>query len=290
MFKGKSAVIDVGSNSVRLMMSESGQTLYKQVIITRLAEGYSEKGLLTQDAMDRTVIAISQLVEKASLEKADKLFIFATAAVRNSKNKNEFIEKVYNACGIKVEVISGQLEAQLGYVGALNGKDGGVIDIGGASTEITVRNGDNTSYSKSVYVGVVSLRNACGQDEKLLEEFINEKIVQYGKIPKTQFYGIGGTVTSVASVMQGLEVYDANKVNGYVIFLEQLKELKNRVFAMSERERENIVGLQKGRANVFAGGILLLIKLMQKLGVDKIIVSERDNLEGYLTLKENIGE
>ena len=282
----KSAVIDVGSNSVRLMISVNGKTQYKLVKITRLAEGYEKTGYLTEEAIKRTALAIDEFVKKAWLEKAQRLFIFATAAVRNSKNGKEFCDYVYGLTGQRVEIVLGEVEAKLGLLGALNGKVGGIIDIGGASTEIITHDGDKETYSKSVYVGVVSLKNACGQDYALLEPFIDEKLKEFGLVPKTEFYGIGGTCTSIAAVMQELDPYDPLKVDGYRIRLGELLKLQEKIFNMSEAQKEKIVGLQKGRAPVFAGGILLLTKIMQKLGVKYLTVSESDNLEGYLRFKE----
>ena len=286
----KSAVIDVGSNSVRLMLSINGKTQYKLVKITRLAEGYDLDGYLTKEAIKRTALAINEFVEKALLEKVNRLFIFATAAVRNSKNGKEFCDYVQKLTGQSVEIVSGEIEAKLGLLGALNFRVGGIIDIGGASTEIItcdqVDGVAKETYSKSVYVGVVGLKNACGQDYKLLDEYIDTKLKEFGSIPKTQFYGIGGTCTSIGSVMQNLEIYDPQKVDGFKIYLADLKKLQDKVFAMTDTERENIVGLQKGRAPVFAGGILLLTKIMQMLKIEYLTVSESDNLEGYLMFKE----
>ncbi len=278
------AVIDIGSNSVRLMMSENLRTLYKKVNITHLAQGQSD-GVLTDEAISRTANAVCEFVDYAKSQNADGIFIFATAAVRRAKNKNDFIDLVNARCQITVDVISGETEAELGALGALGGADGGVIDIGGASTEITVYENGGKAYSKSLYVGTVSLNDACGQNESRINSFIDGVIKDYGDIPKSNFKGIGGTATSISAVMQELEPYDPTKADGFVIEKGELVKLKDRVFNMTLKERIELKGLQAKRAPVFAGGVLILLKIMDYLKVDSIAVSESDNLEGYLKYK-----
>lgn len=286
--KTKIGVIDVGSNSVRLMMSLCGKTLYKAVTITRLAEGSNKGSFLTQQAMARTKTAICDYVKKAKEEGADKVYVFATQAVRGASNGNAFAKEVESACGVKVDVVGGEVEAELGLLGALNGNDGAIIDIGGASTEISVVKDGVKVYCKSLNIGTVVMRNNCGQVKGALSAFIDSVIVNYGDVPKAHFYGIGGTITSACAVMQSLCPYDPSKTHGYNIKLDELIKLKDRIFGMTLEELLGLVGLQKERAPVFAGGVLLLVKLMQKLGIEQITVSESDNLEGYLKLKENI--
>ena len=134
----KYGVIDIGSNSVRLMLADENKTLYKSVKTTRLAEGMGEELSLKAGPIERTAHAVSFFKEQALSDGANKVFAFATASVRQACNSNEFLIAVKNACGINVEVVSGQMEATLGAKGALNGKDGAIIDVGGASTEISV--------------------------------------------------------------------------------------------------------------------------------------------------------
>ena len=143
----KISVIDVGSNSVRLAMLADGKTLYKRLATTRLGEGLSVTGKMTADAVERTAQAISAFKDYAVTEGAQKIYVFATAAVRSASNREQFLRRVKTLCGIDVDVISGEQEAQTGLLGALMGKDGGIIDVGGASTEVTVQRGGKLLYS-----------------------------------------------------------------------------------------------------------------------------------------------
>ena len=282
------AVIDVGSNSVRLMMSENGNTLYKKIIVTRLGEGISLTKTLTASAIKRTAEAVFSFTEYAKNDFADKILIFATAAVRSSVNGKEFVDSVFDLTGIKVDVVSGEVEAQLGLLGALNGNDGGIIDIGGASTEITVSICGKTTYSYSLDLGVVRLLDLCGQNEEIINTVIQEKIVEFGNIPNAKFYGIGGSATSLAAIDLGLEVYNPNLIDGYVLTKSQVDNLSSRLINMTVEERKKLNGLQPERAEVIAGGAVLLKKIMEYIGIDKITVSEKDNLEGYLITKNGV--
>jgi exopolyphosphatase/guanosine-5'-triphosphate,3'-diphosphate pyrophosphatase len=281
----KYGVIDIGSNSVRLMMSDGINTLYKNVKTTRLAEGMGEDLLLKDEPIERTARAVSFFVEKAKIENADEIFVFATAAVRRSKNKQQFIDLIKNLCNADVDVVSGEDEARLGVLGALNGADGGVIDVGGASAEICVVKDGARVYTKSLYLGAVSVTDKCGQNRNTVDKFVAEKVEEYGNVPKTEFYAVGGTATSIAALILELDPYDPERVDGYTVTFDQMEKLCSRLFAMSVSEREKLKGLQKERAKVIASGVAIVLSIMKKLGINKLTVSEKDNLEGYLKVK-----
>lgn len=283
----KYAVIDIGSNSVRLMISENGKTLYKLVEVVKLAEGMTEREGLTKQATERTVRTVVSFCDRAKIEKVDEVFAFATAAVRNAVNGTSLVSSVKSACGLEIEVVSGETEAMLGRLGALGNADGGVIDSGGASTEVVVVNGGSVIYSKSVNVGAVSVKNACGQDKFSSYQFISKKLEEYGAVPQTEFYCIGGTATSIAAISQELDPYDPKKTDGFKIERKELRKIVDKLFSMSVEERKNLKGLQAARADVIAGGAAILLSLMEKLSLDVITVSEKDNLEGYLAYRSN---
>ncbi len=278
----KYGVIDVGSNSVRLMISEHNVTIYKCVKVTRLAQGMGDDRILQREAVERTARAVSFFVEQAKIERVDKIYIFATAAVRQSKNAWLFLNAVKEYSGCDVEVISEQKEALLGAKGALRGKDGGVIDVGGASSEIIVIKNGEIIYSKSLDCGVVKLTDKCGQERACLQEYIKRKIKGYGEIPITEFYAIGGTATSLASIDMQLQPYQPEKVNGYKLTKNKVCEMADKLTAMSVEQRRNVKGMQPERALVMGAGAVFIAILMDYLGVEQIKVSESDNLEGFL--------
>ena len=131
----KTAVIDIVFNSVRLMMMADGKVLYKTLNTTRLGEGIASSPFLKDEAISRTASAVADFLSRARREGAAEVYAFATAAVRSAENGTAFIGRVKELCGLDVEVISGEEEAEIGILGALGEKDGGIVDGGGASTE-----------------------------------------------------------------------------------------------------------------------------------------------------------
>ena len=278
----KFAVIDIGSNSVRLMLVADGKVLYKALNTTRLGEGLAASTRLNADALERTAQAVSAFYARAKNEGAQKVLAFATAAARSAENGQEFVDRVQSLCGLKVEIISGEEEAEIGVLGALGNASGGIIDIGGASTEIVVKKGGQAVYKKSVNIGVVRLKDKCGRDFAALEREAESAVALFGKIPvDTDFYAIGGTATTIAAQVLQLEKYESDKVTGAVITVEKLRDLAEKFKEKSVDEIAGLPCMPKGRADVITGGVVWMLTIMETLGIDKIIASDRDNLEGY---------
>ena len=285
----KYGVVDIGSNSVRLMISIDDVTESKFIKTTRLAEKMGDSCILQFEPMNRTAQAVSFFVEKAKELGADKIYVFATAAVRQATNKQEFLELVRKLCSINVDVISGDMEASLGALGAVQ-NNGGIIDVGGASSEVLVVKDTKTVFSRSLDVGAVKLTDKFGQDKEKIISFIDKKVEEYGNIPITNFFGIGGTATTLASIDQKMKVYDPKLVHGYSISIERIKEIRDMLFSMSLEQRQELDGLQKERALVIPSGVALIYRILTKAGAQKITISERDNLEGYLMIKRSQNE
>lgn len=283
----KIAVIDVGSNSVRLAMVSDGKTIYKRLATTRLGEGLSVTGKLSAEAIARTVAAVANLSAEAQKDGADKVYAFATAAVRSAPNGYEFVEKLKKDCGIQAEVLSGETEARCGVLGALQGKDGGIIDVGGASTEIILQKGGKTVYSESIDIGTVRLHDLAGRDREKLERVIEEKLSAYKNIKShgSEFCAIGGTATRLAAIKHGLKEYNPQITHGTVLTTDLLEKYSNALLtAPIEEIRAN--SICKNSADIVGGGCFLLYSVVKKLCLSKVTVSESDNLEGYLALKE----
>ncbi len=282
----KFAVIDVGSNSVRLMLVVDGNVLYKRLQTTRLGEGLATAPLLKEEAITRTVKAIADFYGQAKVEGAESTFVFATAAVRSAENREIFLESVEKLCGLTVEVISGEEEAEIGLLGALGNGDGAIVDIGGASTEIVVKKQGEIVYKKSVNVGVVRLKDEFGRDIDGLKNGAKIACRQFGQVPTdTVFYGIGGTATTLAAQYLRLEKYDGQRVTGTTVSLSDLQELLNKLSAMTVEEIAALPCMPTGRADVILGGLVWLVTLMEELGITTLTVSDKDNLEGYAVKK-----
>ena len=286
----KIGIIDIGSNSVRLALSADGKTLYKRIKTTRLSEGLSLTGKLGSAAIERTAKAVSDFKAEVERDGAEKVYVFATAAVRASSNGSEFTQYTKNNYGIDVDVISGEVEAKIGLLGALGGSDGGIIDLGGASCEVTVREGGKTVYTKSVDVGAVRLLDICGRDRDKLEKFIAGKLKEYGRFDagNADMYGVSGTATTLAAVKHKLKSYDPAIVHGTVLTVDEVGTLADWFLSRSVAEIKELGEVIVWRADVIGGASLFLFRLMQYMNIKKMTVSENDNLEGYLLYKGGI--
>ena len=286
----KISIIDVGSNSVRLATLADGKTLYKRLKTTRLGGGLSLTGKLSAEAVERTAQAVSDFKFFAESEGAEKVCVFATAAVRSASNRSLFLNRVKELCGLEVDVISGEDEALCGLSGALKGGDGGIIDVGGASTETSVRSGGKIIYYESIDIGTVRLSDVAGRDKNKLKKAISEKLCGYGKFSAKPYkmYSIGGTATTIASVIHGLKEYDPSVTDGTEISLEEIFALADKFLTLPVEEVRLISGMEPRRADVIGGGCLLMGEVMKYFGVEKITVSESDNIEGYYLLREGI--
>ncbi len=288
----KTGIIDVGSNSVRLALMADGKTLYKTLATTRLGEGLSLTGKMSDAAMQRTAQAIAGFKRRAEEDGAQKVYVFATAAVRSSSNKQEFVSLVEKLCNINVDVIDGAKEAEIGLLGALRGKDGGIIDVGGASTEVSIRNDGKLIYSKSVNIGTVRLYDLAGRERSSLEKVIAEKLCDYGASAKgcaaqTQMFAIGGTASRLGSIVHKLKEYRPEITDGTNISLAKMQELADRLLTMSVEEIRATT-ICTNSADIVGGGCLLMLGVMKYFGAEQITVSESDNIEGYYFLKEGL--
>ena len=278
----KFAVIDIGSNSVRLMFVADGKVLYKALNTTRLGEGLAEYPRLKPEALERTAQAVAEFYARAINEGAERVLSFATAAARSAENGREFVDRVQALCGLRVEIIFGEEEAEIGILGALGNSDGGVIDVGGASTEIVIKEQGELIFKKSVNIGVVRLKDKCGRAQDALTQTAREAAKEYDGFPAvTNLYAIGGTATTLAALALGLQTYDSQKVTGAVLTAQTMQDMADKLSAMSVEEIAALPCMPKGRADVLSGGAVLLATLMQELGVQTLTASDRDNLEGY---------
>ncbi len=279
-------IIDIGSNSIRLMISDGKKSLKKYVETTKLADGLAKTGILQDAAMERSLFAIQKFVAIAQKYNAE-IHIFATEAVRSAKNSSVFTSDIKRLTDIDVDVVCGDMEAKLGFTGASEGQNVCVVDIGGASTEIVCGDNGNILYGKSVPIGAVRLRDNCGEDEDKLQTYIAENLKNYGTIPTMdRLVAIGGTASTLVSVLLQMEEYDSDLVHNYKLYRKDIEKIYNQIKNTTPEERCRIKGLVAGRRDIIVGAALELIKIMEKLGFEYLFVSEKDNLEGYLMLNK----
>lgn len=294
------AVIDIGTNSVRLLITSQGTPVYRDLIITRLGRGVDHKGQLSREAMEATIKALTYLKEKADRYGAAPI-VAATSAVRDAANRGEFIQLVKDRLGWDVEVLSGEDEARYSFFGALAALKGralaepvAVVDIGGGSTEIYVGTASGKLLSGgSVQVGAVRMaeRHVTGHpidpaelvsmENEIMQRLISltESIREF--VPRT-LIAVGGTATTLAAMSLGLSDYDPDQITGSKLTLAKIDGFYSELGKLSIGERQQLVGVPPGRADILPAGVGILRIVLQLLGFEECIVSDGDLLQGIL--------
>lgn len=283
------AVIDIGSNSVRLMTDDGKAVNRKTLASTTLADGLALTGYLSDEAMDRTAAAIRTFVAEARRRGADNIYVFGTEAMRAAKNGKAFKARVEEENGLTVDVISGETEARLGLMGAAGDIAGEatVVDIGGASVEIVRGNADRITYAKSAPLGMVRLIDLVGSEKNAIERFVERELPVFGIVSGTDdAIAIGGTATSLASMDLRQTVYNPDEIHGHILTLASLSRLRDEIFATLDLI-SRFPTLTPNRARVIGHGAIMLLSIVEYLGLEQIAVSEHDNMEGYLAYIRN---
>ncbi len=285
------AIIDVGSNSVRIMVYSDGKILLRDLVTTQLIKDISDDKKLAYRSINRTLDGISSLKKEAETFGKVDFYCFATAAVRNAKNCDEFCAELKNRLGLKVHVLSGEQEAAMGLYGALGGDDGLVIDVGGGSTEVIAASGGRVIYSLSVPCGAVVLSDNSPREEKsailAAQSYINSFDLDFladfcSKNPALKPCAIGGTANSLAFIAMGGGVYDRARQDGYVITLTELETRLSEFFSETAEELCEKYNLDLRRANVLPFGTALIYCILRGLNANAASLCESDNLEGYM--------
>lgn len=296
-------IIDIGTNSCRLFLAQVFQgeeikierEISKDVEIVKLGEDVNKNGYLKKEAISRTVECLKRYKKKADSYGAKELVAFATSATRDSKNKDEFLNQV-KEIGIDIKCISGDREAQLNFLGnsIVFEERILVLDIGGGSTEFTLGEKGEIEFVKSINIGAVrgterffSTQNYTDESIEECREWVKDMIseVKFLKNKNFTLVGVAGTATTQISVQKQMGVYDSSKVHMSEIRLEELRENLKLFLECSVEKRKHIVGLEEKRADVIIAGTIILITIMEELGVNKMIVSESDNLNGAMISK-----
>jgi exopolyphosphatase/guanosine-5'-triphosphate,3'-diphosphate pyrophosphatase len=297
----------MGSNSIRLLVAECTAKkvapLEKRLITTRLGRGVAENGMLDEASMRDTIVAMEFFKKIAQDNRCEKILAFATSAVRESLNGKDFIHSIREMLGIDAEIISGEREGILSFKGARAGLgiEGRalVVDIGGGSTEFCL--GDDEDFeSFSLPAGAVRLTEKylhsdppTAEDIRAVRHAVDDLLANFmqgrARIIKNGFFtavGVGGTVTTLAAMIQGLSVYDPSKVHGFLLKQADVNAVFEKLCRMTVEDRRKIPGLSPQRADIIMAGVLILQQIMQKLGISAIKSSESDLMEGYII--ENI--
>ncbi|MBC8388244.1 MAG: Ppx/GppA family phosphatase [Actinobacteria bacterium] len=314
----KLASIDVGTNSVRLLITEyknnKFMTVKRCMQITRIGENLEKTGKISVNSTRKTLEVLSRFNHLIKEESVERIRAVGTRALRQASNNDWFLSDIYKKLGINIEIISGEEEAKLSLYGVIRelginlirstisedsknsidkNKNILVIDIGGGSTEFILSTLKGQIISiESLNIGCVNLTEKfIGPDKPELDKlhnmeiFIRNKIKDViEKIKENKFLfiiGLAGTVTTIAAIDLKLVKYDRDKIHYHVLSLKKINQIYANLCDLDLEERKDVVGLEPERADIIIGGISILLEIMESSG-GKIIVSENDILDGII--------
>lgn len=306
------ASIDIGSNTIRLLIGEVRDHRIRHVFserkITRLAEGMSRTGMLRGENMEASLAVLKEYAMHIAHHGVNYVKAVATSALREASNSYTFIRNVLDQTGITVDVISGEQEAMLILKGIISSLSDSslishhsflIIDIGGGSTEWIFFRENTPVGMGSIPVGVIKLLGFVKTDpvsDNDINALNNEVISSLVALKKTMgyyideqtiFIGTAGTFSTIASIDLKLDTYAREKLHLHRIPLGRLKGMRDILVSLTLRERRKVKGLEPERADLIIPGIQFTINTMEFFGFDELVVSESGLLEGALleTLK-----
>jgi exopolyphosphatase / guanosine-5'-triphosphate,3'-diphosphate pyrophosphatase len=281
------AVVDIGTNSTRLLVAEVDggvHELDRRTIVTRLGEGVDRTGRLGEQPIDRVLEALDSYRE--AIARADIRTAVMTSAVRDAANGPEFAKRVERELGVSARTLTGEEEAHLTYRGATALRDDTepllCVDIGGGSTELVVGTRGRVCFHASTQTGVVrhSERHLHHDPPTPGELAALAADVKVPVAPAHAAVAVAGAPTSCAAIDLELEPYDSARVEGHVLTVVRLREIRDRLAALPLAELSRVRGLHPDRAPVIVAGVVILLRVLEAYGLDRVEASERDILWG----------
>jgi exopolyphosphatase/guanosine-5'-triphosphate,3'-diphosphate pyrophosphatase len=296
------AVLDIGTNSTRLLIADVGaageiEEIERYSHVTRLGEGVDATGVLSEAAIARVLDTLDRYSTRITACGAQATTAVLTSAVRDAGNGAAFRDLVHERTGANAIVLPGEEEAYLTFLGAMSERDPQsleptlVIDVGGGSTEIVLGRGRAIDFHISLQVGVVrqterhlrqdppSTAELAAVSRDVRKTILRDVPEQVLHAP-TSAIAVAGTATSLAAIDQGLTVYDSALVHGYVVSLDTARLLVARLASLPLAQRRKVHGLQADRAPTILAGVLTLIEVLEAFGLDSFEASEHDILRG----------
>lgn len=294
----KYAIIDLGSNSVRMIIMKVYEDYSYKMIdevkeMVRLSEGMGEELTLKPRAIGRTINALKLFKKLIEVHQPYKIYLMATAAVRNAANQQMFLDKVKTETGFDFTVLSGEKEAFYGYLGVINSIDIEncmIIDVGGASTELVwVENRKLKEAVSFPFGSVILSERFLEKDEisssklKKLEEFIGKKFKEVPWLNKCNtlpVVGLGGTARTLAKIDKNKIGFPLVSLHNYQMTYREVASAYGKVIKANYSQRKNIPGVNKDRADIIVGGMVPIKALMNYIKAEKLIVSGNGLREG----------
>ncbi|MBA4608158.1 Ppx/GppA family phosphatase [Aeromicrobium sp. Marseille-Q0843] len=291
------AAIDCGTNSIRLLVAQvDGGTktdLLREMRVVRLGQGVDQSGTLAPEAVERTLEACREYGRVIEAMGVDVVSFAATSAVRDADNATEFSDKVAEILGVRPRVLSGQEEARASFEGATGDIAEAltaVIDLGGGSTEV-VQGLGAPSFSHSFDLGSVRMTErflftdppSVGEVTACMSHLDAVLAPVLGSLPASdEIVGVAGTITTIAAHSLALPSYDSELIHQARIHVDDVRAACGNLMQMPVADRRALPYMHPGRADVIAGGALILDRVLEHLprNTDELVVSEQDILDG----------
>jgi exopolyphosphatase / guanosine-5'-triphosphate,3'-diphosphate pyrophosphatase len=294
----KYASIDVGTNTALMLIAEVGGGEVSEILdvssITRLGEGLKKRGFLSDEAMERTFRVLQRYGRVIEENLVGEVLCVGTSALREAANSETFLRMVQEQLQIEIKIISEHDEAFYTYLSVnhdrlIKDADSLIVDIGGGSSEVIKGNSSRFLDALSLPVGTVKLTEMFIEHDPPLKEELSaltdhiKGLFQFPFSPAGDILvGTGGTITNVASIVLGLEVFEADKIHALRVSLKEIEGLIDLMKGMNTLERRAIKGMERGREDVILQGIILLREIMLCFGMDEVTVSTKGVRYGVL--------
>lgn len=294
----KLGVIDLGSNSVRLLLINIWDDLSYKVIdelkeTVRLGDGFSKDGSLRPSRVEKALKTLRMFKNLCDAQNVTHIVAVATAAVRKASNGDDFLKLVHEELKIPLEVISGEEEAYLDYVGVTSSMDVSnalILDIGGGSSELILVKNRKLINSISLPLGSIDLAQSFNiqeklsfEEEKRLTSFLKSELESLPWLSEARGYpliGVGGTLRNIGKISRNQKSYPLNMHHNYFMEKDEITRIYNRVKSLSLVERKKIPGLSEDRADIFVGSMALVNTLFEMLNLSSLRISGKGVREG----------
>lgn len=297
---GRVAAVDMGTNSIRLLVAQAGDDdpveVARDMVITRLGKGVDHTGRFDDGALSRTLEVLGRYARRARALGAERIRVGATSAVRDVPDRDRLLAEVERIVGAPPEVLTGQEEGRLTFLGATSGLEARppflVFDIGGGSTEL-ILGADRPEAGVSVDVGSVRATERVHPADPPTEDDLDrlravaaealapaEERIRPGRA--ATLLGVAGTTTTVQAVAMGLPRYDPEAIHGSVLTRTDAERVAHDLARMTVAERAALPVMASGREDVIVAGALIALEILDRWGFEACVVSERDILEGLV--------
>ena len=300
------AAVDIGTNSVRILVAEvDGSSprdakvvpLDRRMRITRLGQGVDRARALAPEAIERTAAVLNEYRTVLDDFGVTNVRATATSAARDASNRDEFFAIAHDALGVTPELLSGDEEAALSFLGATADLDAPapylVVDIGGGSTEFVLGT-DAPTGLVSLDMGCVRISEQYLESDPPAPEELSNAVAAVrdlvadvprvipGASDAATLVGLAGTITTVAAIELGIPEYDPEKIHHFVLTHAAAEDVFRTLATETAAQRAHNPGLEAGRVDVIVGGTAVLVGIFRVLGFDQMLVSEADILDGLV--------